>query len=193
LGHRKRADRACFHREICFVWPIFMFDSARLLMLLTLFASASLGAPSDLKQSAEAGREKPAAEGEKGEKGGYQPPTPVVTEHTVTLADGRALSYKAITGYLLIRDTKQETQPEKDSARESAKESAQDQLDPSKGKPKAQIFFVAYTLDGADAATRPVTFAFNGGPGSASVWLHMGALGPRTVVMGPQGMMPQPP
>jgi carboxypeptidase C (cathepsin A) len=170
-----------------------MFDSARLLMLLTLFASASLGAPSDLKQSAEAGREKPAAEGEKGEKGGYQPPAPVVTEHTVTLADGRALSYKAITGYLLIRDTKQETQPEKDSARESAKESAQDQLDPSKGKPKAQIFFVAYTLDGADAATRPVTFAFNGGPGSASVWLHLGGIGPRRVVLSDRGEALPPP
>jgi carboxypeptidase C (cathepsin A) len=162
-------------------------------MLLTLFASASLGAPSDLKQSAEAGREKPAAEGEKGEKGGYQPPAPVVTEHTVTLADGRALSYKAITGYLLIRDTKQETQPEKDSARESAKESAQDQLDPSKGKPKAQIFFVAYTLDGADAATRPVTFAFNGGPGSASVWLHLGGIGPRRVVLSDRGEALPPP
>jgi carboxypeptidase C (cathepsin A) len=162
-------------------------------MLLTLVASASLGAPSDLKQSAEAGREKPAAEGEKGEKGGYQPPAPVVTEHTVTLADGRALSYKAITGYLLIRDTKQETQPEKDSARESAKESAQDQLDPSKGKPKAQIFFVAYTLDGADAATRPVTFAFNGGPGSASVWLHLGGIGPRRVVLSDRGEALPPP
>jgi carboxypeptidase C (cathepsin A) len=170
-----------------------MFDSARPLMLSALVASGSLDVSSDLKQPAEAGREKPAAEEEKGEKSGYQPPAPVVTEHTVTLADGRTLSYKAITGYLLIRDTKQETQPEKDSARQPAKESAQDQLDPSKGKPKAQVFFVAYTLEGADEATRPVTFAFNGGPGSASVWLHMGGIGPRRVVLSDRGEALPPP
>ncbi len=46
------------------------------------------------------------------------------------------------------------------------------------------MFVVAYTLDGADPATRPVTFAFNGGPGSSSVWLHLGLLGPRRVVSG---------
>jgi len=170
-----------------------MFDYARPLMLSALVASASLGVSLDTKQTAEAGREKPAAEEEKGEKIGYQPPAPVVTEHTVTLADGRTLSYKAITGYLLIRDTKQETQPEKDSSRQSAKENAQDQLDPSKGKPKAELFFVAYTLEGADAATRPVTFAFNGGPGSASVWLHMGGIGPRRVVLSDRGEALPPP
>jgi carboxypeptidase C (cathepsin A) len=43
------------------------------------------------------------------------------------------------------------------------------------------MFFVAYTLDGQDAGKRPLTFSFNGGPGSASVWLHMGALGPKRV------------
>ena len=170
-----------------------MFDYARPLMLSALVASASLGVSSDSKQTAEAGREKSAAEEEKGEKIEYQPPAPVVTEHTVMLADGRTLSYKAITGYLLIRDTKQETQPEKDSSRQSAKESAQDQLDPSKGKPKAEVFFVAYTLEGADAATRPVTFAFNGGPGSASVWLHMGGIGPRRVVLSDRGEALPPP
>ncbi len=57
------------------------------------------------------------------------------------------------------------------------------------GKHRADMFYVAYTLKGtADArARRPITFAFNGGPGSSSVWLHMGALGPRRVVMDEQG------
>src|SRR5262249_31535700 len=45
--------------------------------------------------------------------------------------------------------------------------------------PKAEVFLTAYTVDGADPAKRPVTFAFNGGPGSSSVWLHLGLLGPR--------------
>lgn len=58
---------------------------------------------------------------------------------------------------------------------------------------KAQVGVTAYTLDGADPLTRPVTFAFNGGPGSASVWLHMGVLGPRRVVMGDAGDLHAPP
>src|SRR3954463_10737117 len=49
-------------------------------------------------------------------------------------------------------------------------------------QPKAEVFLTTYTLDGADPKTRPVTFAFNGGPGSSSVWLHLGLLGPRRVV-----------
>jgi carboxypeptidase C (cathepsin A) len=171
-----------------------MFDSLRFLLLSTLISSISFGAPSDVKQGGDVGKEKSGVLEEKGEKGGYEPPPPVVTEHTLTLADGKILNYKAITGYLLIRDTKQENSPEKDSSRESGKEGGQDQLDPSKGKPKAQIFFVAYLVDSAgDAATRPVTFAFNGGPGSASVWLHMGGIGPRRVVLSDQGEALPPP
>ncbi len=61
------------------------------------------------------------------------------------------------------------------------------------GKPKASIFYIAYTLDGADAAKRPVTFTFNGGPGSSSVWLHLGALGPRRVPLTPEGQPVPPP
>ncbi|WP_043615285.1 S10 family peptidase [Nonomuraea candida] len=60
-------------------------------------------------------------------------------------------------------------------------------------RPKAEIFVTAYTLDDADPLTRPVTFAFNGGPGSSSVWLHLGVLGPRRVVMGDAGALLPPP
>jgi carboxypeptidase C (cathepsin A) len=49
------------------------------------------------------------------------------------------------------------------------------------GKPRASFFFTSYTKDGADPAKRPITFTFNGGPGSSSVWLHMGAFGPKRV------------
>ena len=91
---------------------------------------------------------------------------PSVTHHSATV-NGRALHYTATAGRLPIKD--------------------------GEGKTEALMFYVAYTLDGAEAGTRPLTFAYNGGPGSASIWLHMGALGPRTVVMGPDGFMPQPP
>ncbi|GIH10088.1 peptidase S10 [Rhizocola hellebori] len=60
-------------------------------------------------------------------------------------------------------------------------------------KAKAEMFVVSYVLEGADPATRPVIFAFNGGPGSASVWLHLGVLGPRRIVMGDAGSLLPPP
>jgi carboxypeptidase C (cathepsin A) len=58
---------------------------------------------------------------------------------------------------------------------------------------KAEVFVTSYTLDGADPARRPATFAFNGGPGSSSVWLHLGIFGPRRVVMGDAGALAAPP
>jgi len=62
------------------------------------------------------------------------------------------------------------------------------------GTPKASVFFVAYTKDDvADATKRPITFAFNGGPGAGSLWLHVGALGPRRVEMGDVGNLLPPP
>jgi carboxypeptidase C (cathepsin A) len=91
---------------------------------------------------------------------------PVTTHHQMTVS-GRALKYTATAGRLPIKR--------------------------ADGKIEAEMFFVAYTLDNENSAQRPLTFAFNGGPGSASVWLHMGALGPRRVVLQPQGFMPPPP
>lgn len=92
---------------------------------------------------------------------------PIVTHHEVKMADGKTLRYTATAGRLPIKE-----------------------LD---GTIAAEMFFVAYTLDGQDPSKRPVTFAFNGGPGSASMWLHMGALGPRRVVLAPEGFLPPPP
>src|SRR5688572_1298376 len=61
-------------------------------------------------------------------------------------------------------------------------------------KAKAKVFFIAYTLDDPkDRAARPVTFSFNGGPGSSSVWLHLGVLGPRRVALDDEGRAPNPP
>lgn len=61
------------------------------------------------------------------------------------------------------------------------------------GQERAQIFFIAYEKKGEKHKTRPVTFAFNGGPGSSSVWLHLGALGPRRVHLNPDGSVPPAP
>ncbi len=65
-------------------------------------------------------------------------------------------------------------------------------LENEQGEVEAHIFYTAYTLDN-HGARRPLTFVFNGGPGAASVWLHLGALGPRKVKLLPDGTMPHPP
>ncbi len=61
------------------------------------------------------------------------------------------------------------------------------------GEPEAAVFTTAYVLKGDASSRRPVCFAFNGGPGSASVWLHLGALGPKRVQVNDDGSMPLPP
>lgn len=61
------------------------------------------------------------------------------------------------------------------------------------GEVEAGMFFMAYTKKGADPGSRPLMFSFNGGPGSSSVWLHLGALGPKRVPMMPEGHLPPPP
>jgi carboxypeptidase C (cathepsin A) len=66
-------------------------------------------------------------------------------------------------------------------------------LDHKRGEPEAAIFTTAYLLKDADPRTRPVCFAFNGGPGAASIFLNLGALGPKRVVINEDGTMPSPP
>ena len=93
----------------------------------------------------------------------------VETKHSMLLG-GETIAYTVTCGALVL---KEEAEKQGEDAGESEGE-----------KPKASIFFVAYTRDDvADRRSRPLTFAFNGGPGSSSVWLHMGVLGPQRVLM----------
>lgn len=97
----------------------------------------------------------------------------VVTRHTVVIG-GQEVAYTATAGTLILRE--------------------EDDKEGKGAAPKAEIFFVAYTRDDiADAGTRPVTFSFNGGPGSSSVWLHLGVLGPRRVLLPDDPVAPPPP
>jgi carboxypeptidase C (cathepsin A) len=94
-------------------------------------------------------------------------PPPVVTKHTMTI-NGKPFAYTATTGYMTIKE--------------------------ENGKEKANIFYIAYTKDGVtDVTKRPVTYTFNGGPGSSSVWLHMGLVGPKRIVMSDKGDALPPP
>lgn len=96
----------------------------------------------------------------------------VSTHHTITAAGGE-LSYTATTGRIVLRE-------------EVTTDGKFDGL-----KAKAEVHLTSYVVDSAEP--RPVTFAFNGGPGSASVWLHLGVLGPRRVLSGDTGSLAAPP
>jgi carboxypeptidase C (cathepsin A) len=100
---------------------------------------------------------------------------PCTSKGSVKLAGGR-LNYSASAGFVPIVANMSESH---------------------KNEPDAALFLTSYTLDGADSpaqkAARPILFAFNGGPGSASIWLHLGALGPKRVHINDDGTMPAPP
>jgi carboxypeptidase C (cathepsin A) len=90
-----------------------------------------------------------------------------VTHHSLSL-DGRTYPYTTTAGTLLLKN--------------------------DEGTVTASVFYIAYTLDGVkDPATRPVTFSFNGGPGAASLWVHLGAFGPKRVQRTDEGMALPPP
>ncbi len=104
----------------------------------------------------------------------------VVTHHSI-LCGGKKISYTATAGRMILKE--EIVQKEGDQKNQYEGE-----------KPRAEIFFVAYTLEGVDDPTkRPITFAFNGGPGSASIWIHMGLLGPKRVLLNDDGTPLPPP
>jgi carboxypeptidase C (cathepsin A) len=96
-----------------------------------------------------------------------RPPPDATTHHTLELP-GRTLHFTATAGSIALRD--------------------------DNGAPQADVAFIAYQFDGADKRSRPVTFVFNGGPGMASGWLQVGAIGPwRVVLRDDQGQPATPP
>lgn len=92
----------------------------------------------------------------------------ISTQHVLRV-NGQEIAYTAITGTMVLKASDGTT-------------------------PKASVFFVAYTRDGIeDPAQRPITFSFNGGPGSSSIWMHLGLLGPRRVRLAEDGGPISPP
>ena len=103
----------------------------------------------------------------------------VVTRHRVTI-QGKQVAYTVTTGTMVLRE---ETVGEGEQAGKF-----------EGVKPKAEVFFVAYAKDGVkDVSKRPITFSFNGGPGSSSVWMHLGLFGPKRVELDDDGFPSRPP
>jgi carboxypeptidase C (cathepsin A) len=143
------------------------FCFANCLVGLTL-AAAEPAAQKEEKAASEISKEskeKDSAKGKGKEKDGEE--KLVESQHKVTI-NGQEISYTAKAGTIILRD--------------------------AEDKPTASVFYIAYTRDGVtNLAERPVTSSFNGGPGSSSVWLHMGLLGPRRVVLEEDGGPLPPP
>jgi len=123
----------------------------------------------DAQKAAPEKKEEPKKEeGKSGSSDSKDPKDEIsITTNTVTI-NGATNKYRATAGTIVIKD--------------------------EENKPMVSFFFIAYTsLDFTNASERPVTFSFNGGPGSSSVWLHMGLLGPRRVFLKEDGGLPPPP
>ena len=146
----------------------------RLLLLSTALSFLAVGTTAAQQRQGPPGQrpgaQRPAEQRDSGAADSTAGVAPVervsTTQHTITV-DGKPVAYTARAGTMVLRD--------------------------STGKPAATVFYISYTKDGVDAANRPVTFFFNGGPGSASIWLDMGIMAPMHPEMGPNGSQPAPP
>jgi carboxypeptidase C (cathepsin A) len=149
------------------------------LLVAVLLLAPALTRAEDDKPADKAATEKAAAE-KTAEKA---PPAEVTTQGAVE-AGGQKIAYTAVAGTITVGATDmQDAQLGLDGKPQPGSQLALNEpKEPKDAVPTARMFYVAYFKKDAKAEERPVTFFFNGGPGSASVWLHMGSLGPKHVV-----------
>lgn len=141
-----------------------MTMNIRTLLALTALSSMTTTQAFAAEQQAEAPKATPAQM--QGEDGDVSPGADAVTHHEGVF-HGQKVRYTATAGRIGI--------PGPD------------------GSIDTQMFYVAYTKDGAASGSRPITFLTNGGPGAATAWLHLGGIGPRKVVLNDDGSVPAPP
>src|ERR1700744_4172286 len=142
------------------------------LALPAFLAAAPASSPPD---------KKPEGDSEKSDSGRFErfKAESVSSNGTVTLG-GQASAYQAVAGTLIVHPKDWDDVPRDPKADRGAPAAGDDGAGGKNPTPEASIFYVAYFKNGG--GSRPVTFIYNGGPGSATVWLHMGAFGPRRIV-----------
>jgi len=147
-------------------------------LLAALFAAVTI-LPSAVAHAGD--DEKPAAKSDKAEE--KAPPSEVTTPGAVEVG-GQHIAYNAVVGTITVGGTDaQDAQLGMDGKPMPGTQlAASEPKDPKDASPTARISYVAYFKKDAKAEDRPVTFFYNGGPGSSTVWLHMGSLGPKHVV-----------
>ena len=127
-------------------------DTVKTLLIAFLLFASNFGPALTAAEEHSKSDTKPGADSGKEKSKGEEPKEIAVqTKHSVEIG-GTRINYTATAGRILLRDSQE--------------------------KPTAAIFYIAYTRDDVtDLSKRPITFSFNGGPGSSSVWLHLGLLG----------------
>ncbi|HEX8726326.1 MAG TPA: hypothetical protein VF737_13145 [Gemmatimonadaceae bacterium] len=138
------------------------------LLLLGIAATSFAATPAAAQQRGRGPGGPPSAQnGNESEKEGVPAVEKVSTTHHSIIVNGEKIAYTARAGTMVLHD--------------------------ANGKANGTVFYISYTRDGVDSTKRPVTFFFNGGPGSASIWLDMGIMSPMHPNMGPNGSQPAPP
>lgn len=153
------------------------------LALPALLAAAPASNPPD---------KRPDASSEKPDGGKFEPfkSESVTSTGTVTIG-GQSIAYQAVAGTLIVHPKDWDDvprDPKADRPNSAAGEEAGEGKNPTA---EASMFYVAYFKNGG--GSRPVTFIYNGGPGSSTVWLHMGAFGPRRIVTATDAHTPAAP
>jgi carboxypeptidase C (cathepsin A) len=177
-----------------------LIKSSRWLVLVFCLSALSLSSllarEKQKNQKPEAEKNEPNQSKDDKEKEEEEPKLSV-SEHTINIG-GKPVKYKATAGYIVLKQYL--PKPDKEQEQEGPPPDQQDEKKEEGDKPKkrekplARVFFIAYTRDDvSNVGKRPLTFSFNGGPGSASVWLHMGGLGPRRAVLTEKGEALPPP
>jgi carboxypeptidase C (cathepsin A) len=155
------------------------------LLTLPTFVYADEDKPADKAAAAEKAPDKSAEKA---------PPAEVTTQGTVDVG-GQHIAYTAIAGTITVGSSDiQDAQLGPDGKPQPASQLAlSEPKDPKDATPFARMFYVAYFKKDAKAEDRPITFFYNGGPGSSTVWLHMGSFGPKHVVTAGDQHLPAAP
>ena len=170
-----------------------------LAVVLALATCAAAGAAT--RDAPQPGDKKPDAESAKAEARKFEPfrAEAVTTRGSVNIG-GRAIAYQAIAGTLVVHPKGWDDVPRDPGADKAAAPGAAPEEGPEARNPTAEasMFYVYYSKDGGGSKERggeprPVTFFYNGGPGSSSMWLHMGAFGPRRIVTSTDAHTPAAP
>jgi carboxypeptidase C (cathepsin A) len=158
--------------------------SAALALALPALLMAAPSAPNPPEKKAD-------NDSEKSDGGRFQPfkPESVTSNGSVTIG-GQSISYQAVAGTLVVHPKDWDDVP-RDPKADRASAGAGDEGEAKNPTAEASMFYVAYFKNGG--GNRPVTFVYNGGPGSATVWLHMGAFGPKRIVTATDAHTPAAP
>jgi carboxypeptidase C (cathepsin A) len=157
--------------------------SVAVALALPAYLSAAPSAPNPPDRKSD-------SDSEKADGGKFQPFKPESSSSTGTVTvGGQAISYQAIAGTLVVHPKDWDDVPRDPKADKSP--GAGDEGEGKNPSAEASMFYVAYFKNGG--GSRPVTFVYNGGPGSATVWLHMGAFGPRRIVTATDAHTPAAP